>query len=184
LEKLTIPFKNELLIRWKNRDQGVVPEYALNWGGNGVSNGFGFGEYLAEEFFRKKGYYVINNEFDLFSKTSKYKLYNDIITLIIGKEKMDLFKKVASDLYEKGYKIENVDLFIFDRGSFIFADAKKGKDYLREPQILFMYLAKEILNADCKLIYLSETGNEMKVELNNYQIELPDDFHDYLLSSK
>ncbi|MGS2778644.1 hypothetical protein ACVBAX_14850 [Robertmurraya sp. GLU-23] len=52
--------------------------------------------------FRNKGYYVINDEFDLFSKTSKYKIYNDIISVIIGKEKVELFEKVAKDLHKKG----------------------------------------------------------------------------------
>jgi len=180
VEKITVPFQEELLTRWKKRDSSVVPEYALNWNGEGISNGFGFGEWLAEEFFRNKGYYVINDEFDLFSKNSKYKVYNDIISLIVGKDKVETFRKVARELYGEGYKIENVDLFIFNRNSFLFAEAKKGKDPLREPQLRFMYLAKEILNADCKLVYLSEIKNEISAETLIFQVDLPENFYDFL----
>lgn len=176
VEKITVPFQKDLLIRWKERDASIVPEFALNWEGEGVSNGFGFGEWLAEEFFRNKGYYVINDEFDLFSKTSKYKIYNEIISLIVGKEKVELFGKISRDLHKKGYKIENIDLFIYDRNSFLFAEAKKGKDYLREPQLRFMYLVKEIFNTNCKLIYLSESDIELKIQTLNYQVELPENF--------
>ncbi|MFB9759255.1 hypothetical protein [Ectobacillus funiculus] len=180
IEKITVPFQGELLTRWKERDPLVVPEYALKWNGKGVSNGFGFGEWLAEEFFRNQGYYIINDEFDLFSKNSKYKVYNDIISLIVGKEKIEIFRRVARVLYEDGYKIENLDLFIFDRNSFLFAEAKKGKDCLREPQLRFMYLAKEILDADCKLVYLSEVENETRIETLNFQVNLPENFYDFL----
>lgn len=70
IEKLTIPFDKQLLCRWKERDPEVVPEFAMNWSGNGVKNGYGFGEWLSEAYFRELGFYVINDEYELFSKTS------------------------------------------------------------------------------------------------------------------
>jgi hypothetical protein len=165
IEKIVIPIQQELLLRWKNRDPLIVPEYVLNTEGNGVANSYGFGEWVAENYFRRKGYYVINDEFDLYSKTSKYKVYNDIITNIVGKEKMLEFQRVIRQLYKTGYKSENVDLFVFNTNSFFFVEVKKGKDVLREPQVRFMYLAKEILNAECKLVFLSETESETKKEI-------------------
>ena len=31
----------------------------LSWNGPGISNGYGFGEWFAERYFRDKGYYLI-----------------------------------------------------------------------------------------------------------------------------
>lgn len=174
VERITIPFQKNLLVRWKERDISLVPEYALNRDGKGVSRGYGFGEWLAEAYFRNKGYYIINNEFDLFSKKSKYRTYNDIIALMIGKERIDTFKKVTNSLYQKGYKTENIDLFIYNTESFFFAEAKKGKDKLREEQIRFMYLAKEILDTECKLIYLSDVDNKVSSEVIEFMVDLPE----------
>ena len=36
--------------------------------GPGVSNGYGFGEWMAERYFRDQGYYVFNDTFDLICK--------------------------------------------------------------------------------------------------------------------
>jgi hypothetical protein len=178
LEKIIIPFEKDQLIRWKMRDSSLVPEYALNWAGNGVSNGFGFGEWHAEQYFRSKGYYVINDEYDLFSKRSKYKVYNEIIVQIVGKDKAETFRKAIRYLNKQGYKTENLDLFVFDTNTSFFVEAKKGRDELREPQLRFMYLAKKILNVECKLVYLSETEHaenktKVKIEELSVEVEIP-----------
>lgn len=55
--------------------------------GPGVSNGYGFGEWMAERYFRDQGYYVFNDTFDLISKKSKYKQYNKMIKAIIDSNK-------------------------------------------------------------------------------------------------
>jgi hypothetical protein len=47
IEQLTIPYKKDLLVKWKNRDPSIVPSFMLNWNGPGISNGYGFGEWMA-----------------------------------------------------------------------------------------------------------------------------------------
>ena len=84
---------------------------------------------VSRKYFRNKGYYVINDEFDLFSNTSKYKVYNDIISLIVGEEKINNFRKVSGYLYEENYKIENIDLFVFDACSFFFAEGQERNPF-------------------------------------------------------
>ena len=68
IETLTIPYEAELLDRWKERNNNFVPSFMLDWKGPGVSNGYGFGEWMAEKYFRDQGYYVFNDTFDLISK--------------------------------------------------------------------------------------------------------------------
>jgi hypothetical protein len=172
IEQITIPTKKVFLQRWKERDSSIVPEFALNWKGNGVVNGYGFGEWMAEKYFRSLGYYVINDEFDLFSKKSKYHRYNELIANIIGKEKMDLFSKRCRLLYQNDYKIENLDLFVFKTDSCFFAEVKKGTDFLRDPQIRFMYLAKELLETQSKVVYISDQATSISSELLSYEIDL------------
>jgi hypothetical protein len=172
IEKITLPLNKDLLARWKKRDPDIVPAFALKNNGNGIENGYGFGEWIAEKYFRSLGYYLINDEFDLFSKTSKYKRYNEIIKNIISKEKVELFSKQALKNYKNGIKIENLDLFVFNTESYFFAEVKKGKDFLREPQLRFMFLSKEILNTECKLVYLSEDVSSVSEEKVRYELDL------------
>jgi hypothetical protein len=164
IEKLTIPYEKELLQKWKKRDSSIVPSFMLAWNGPGVSNSYGFGEWLTEQYFRDKGFYTITNEFNLLSKTSKFKRYNDIISLMTGQQKLQQFKDAVKILEDTDYSIENPDLFIFNLDTCFFAEVKKEKDVLRVPQMRFMYLAQSILGIHSKLIYLS---NSEKSELQH-----------------
>ncbi|WP_042458853.1 hypothetical protein [Neobacillus dielmonensis] len=170
IEQLMIPTEKDSLFRWKERDPAIVPEFALAWKGNGVANGYGFGEWMAERYFRSLGYYVINNEFDLFSKTSKYKRYNDLIKMMVGNDKYESFSQKGKTLYDQGYKIENLDLFVFNTHSCFFAEVKKGKDFLREPQLRFMYLADRLLGVPCKEVYVSEEEPNVLKKFVTYEI--------------
>ncbi|WML58647.1 hypothetical protein [Neobacillus sp. PS2-9] len=128
----------------------------LAWNGPGVSNGYGFGEWVTEQYFRDKGFYTITNEFNLLSRTSKFKRYNDIISLMTGQEKLNQFKDAVKILVETDYSIENPDMFIFNLETCFFEEVKKAKDVLRVPQMRFMYLAQSILGIHSILIYLSD----------------------------
>ncbi|MCT8139957.1 hypothetical protein H1D32_21000 [Anaerobacillus sp. CMMVII] len=172
LDQITLPYLKEELQQWKHRDSGIVPAFILDWEGPGVSNGYGFGEWVAEKYFRNHGYYVLTNEFNLLSKTSKYERYNKIISTMVNTDKIKQFKEAVQHLIQQGISIENPDLFVFNLETCFFAEVKKEKDRLREPQLRFFYLAKQLLEIDSKLIYLSDTttsvcNEQLTIELIN-----------------
>lgn len=164
IEKIIVPFQKEMLLQWKDRDPNIVPKFMLNSKGPGTSNGYGFGEWMAERYFRELGYYVFTNDFDLYSKKTKYQRINKMIETLVSPEKMQVFKAALHEAYHKGFKVENPDLFVFDLQTCFFAEVKKGKDKLREPQNRFLYLAKEILDIDSKLIYLDDKALNVVIE--------------------
>ena len=174
IEQITIPYKNEILSKWKQRDTEVVPAFMLNWGGPGISNGYGFGEWMVERYFRDKGYYVFTNEFDLISKASKFHKFNKMIETMFSKEQLDNFKTCVNINNQNGYSVENIDLFIYNLDNNFFVEVKKGNDKLRGPQMRFMYLAEKHLRIESKLIYLSDKVSHVtKEELTfNFEIEL------------
>lgn len=173
IEQITIPYEKELLTKWKDRDPSIVPSFMLDWNGPGISNGYGFGEWMAERHFRDKGFYTITNEFNLLSKTSKFKMYNDIISLMTSKQNLQKFKEAVKTLGDTNYSIENPDMFVYNLETCFFAEVKKEKDVLREPQIQFMYLAKSILGIDSKLIYLSDPENTDFQKLIEVKFDIP-----------
>jgi hypothetical protein len=175
IEQITIPYKKELLIRWKQREPSLVPTFMLNWNGPGISNGYGFGEWMSEQYFRDKGYYTLTNEFNLLSKTSKFKRYNDIVGVIIGQPKLQEFKEVVRLWGDQGFTIENPDLFVYNLETSFFVEAKKERDVLRDPQIRFMVLAKTILNVDSKLVYLSDSDEQESQKMIEVEFDLPVD---------
>jgi hypothetical protein len=172
VEENYVNFDVELLIRWKQRDISVVPQYALDWKGNGVSNGYGFGEWFVEQYFNNNGFKVIRNDFNIISKKSKFKENNQVIASIFGDERVLSFGNVARRFYQNGLKIENVDLFVFNDYTSYFVEVKKGKDQLREPQLRFMYLAKEILNCDSKVFFLNESSGVERIETKSYHLSI------------
>ncbi len=174
IEQITIPYKNELLSKWKQRDPQIVPRFMLEWEGPGISNGYGFGEWMAERYFRDKGYYVFTNEFNLISKASKFHKFNRMIETIVSEEQFDNFKTCANISIQNGYSVENIDLFIYNLDNHFFAEVKKVNDKLREPQMRFIYLAEKQLEIKSKIIYLSDKATDIiKEELTfNFEIQL------------
>jgi len=171
VEQITIPYDKELLLKWKSRDVVTVPNFMLDWNGLGISNGYGFGEWMAEQFFRDKGYYVFN-EFDLLSAKTKFKRYNDMITSINGTDQLENFREAIQGSLESGNRVENPDLFVFNLDTCFFAEVKKGKDRLREPQMRFFYLAKEYLGIESKLVYVCDKSKEIKLDRINFEFEM------------
>lgn len=174
LTKITIPYNRELLLQWKERDTSIVPAFMLNLGGPGISNGYGFGEWYSEQYFREQGNYVFSNEFNLLSKTSKFDRYNRMIGSLVGHEKLLSFKRGAQQLNDVGCAIENPDLFVYNLESCFFAEVKKEKDQLREPQLRFMYLTREILGVESKLVYLCDRTKEIKIEEDCFTFTMPE----------
>ncbi|WP_223592414.1 hypothetical protein [Neobacillus bataviensis] len=127
IEKIILPYLRDELHERKSRDPLVVPHFALEWKGPGVSNGYGFGEWKTEQYFREQGFYAINNEFNLLSKKSKFDPYNQYIASLIGKTKIDSFQTNAQRLIQQGNSIENPDLFVFILNDYFFTEVKKEK---------------------------------------------------------
>ena len=177
IETLTVPFEKNLLDLWKDRSTEIVPLFMLEWGGSGISNGYGFGEWMAEKYYRNKGYNVFNNNFDLISKRSKYLQFNKMIRSLIDDGQNNDFSEIIKFNSKNGYKVENLDLFVFNEKEYFFIEVKKGSDKLREPQMRFMYFAKEILGIESKLIYFCDKSVEKKVEniIYNFEIKIDDD---------
>ena len=46
IEKLTLPFEKELLLKWKKRNSSIVPSFMLEWNGPGINNSYGFGDWF------------------------------------------------------------------------------------------------------------------------------------------
>ncbi|WP_413305900.1 hypothetical protein AA0X95_04645 [Bacillus sp. 1P10SD] len=69
---------------------------------------------VTEQYFRAKGFNTITNEFNLLSRTSKFKIYNDIISLMTGQQKLEQFKDAVKILEDTDHSIENPDLFIYN----------------------------------------------------------------------
>jgi Holliday junction resolvase-like predicted endonuclease len=172
IETLTVPFEKNLLDLWKDRSPEIVPLFMLEWEGPGISNGYGFGEWMAEKYYRNKGYNVFNNNFDLISKRSKYLQFNKMIRSLIDDGQYNKFSEVIKFNSKSGYKVENLDLFVFNEKEYFFVEVKKGSDKLREPQMRFMYFAKRILDIESKLIYFCDKSVEKKVENITYNFEI------------
>ena len=85
---------------------------------------------------------------------------------------MDNFTTQVRFLYENGYKTENVDLFVFNTDTAFFCEVKKGKDFLRQPQLRFMYLAMKLLHIECKSIYLSEDAETVSAHTLTLDVDI------------
>ncbi len=172
IEQLTIPYKKVLLEQWKQKDPEIVPSFMLAWGGPGISHGYGFGEWMAEKYFRENGFYVFTNDFNLVSNTKKFKRLNIMIESLFSQEQLKGFIDAIKVNYQRGYTVENPDLFVFDSKTYFFAEVKKGKDKLRDPQARFIYLAEKFLGVESKLIYLCDKSTERKNENLTYSFEV------------
>jgi hypothetical protein len=172
INEIKIPFELKLLKRWKSRDPETVPEFYLNWKGPGISNGYGFGEWVAEKFFKDKGYKVLNNNFNIVAKTSKYKENNKLIKSLIGKEHVLEFSQRVRDLNEKGCKVvSHLDLFIYNDNEYFFAEVKKEQDKLRQEQVRYIHLAQTILNVNSYLVYVDNQIKTPVTKTLNFNLE-------------
>ncbi len=94
----------------------------------------------------------------------------------IDSNKISRFVKLITSNSLAGHNIGNSYLFVFNEKDKYFVEAKKGRDKLREPQKRFMYLAKEILNIESKMVYFCDKSYEIKVENIIYKFEIKTDF--------
>lgn len=172
IEQIIIPYNRELLSRWKQKDPEVVPHFMMNVKGPGISNGYSFGEWMAERYLRNQGYYIFSNDFDFISKKTKFERFNKMIETMFSEEQLSDFKTNANINSQNGYSVENIDLFVYDLENHFFAEVKKGKDKLREQQMRFMYLAKKHLGIESKLIYLCDKTTDITKEEITFNFEI------------
>lgn len=69
LHELILEYDSSLLNRWRNRDINIVPAHLLDHKGPRIENGYGFGEWYVENYYRQRGYEVIH-DYNIISKTS------------------------------------------------------------------------------------------------------------------
>lgn len=177
IDERKIPFDPVTLLRWKARDPEIVPESHLQWKGPGISNGYGFGEWIAEKYFKSEGYDVINNEFNIVAKTSKFRENNRLIENLIGKERVKNFAQKVRELTEEGNKIvSHLDLFVYSENEkdYFFVEVKKEQDRLRQEQASYIYLAELLLNVRSILVTLDETIH--KAQTNKIEFGLEGDY--------
>jgi len=172
VEQITIPYDKELLLKWKAREANTVPPFMLDWNGPGINNGYGFGEWIAALYFRDLGYHVFANEFDLLSSKTKFRIFNEMITTMVGVDQISNFKEAIKGALGRGNRVENPDLFVFNLKTYFFTEVKKEKDMLREPQMRFFYLAKEYLGIESKLVYLCDKSKEVKFESVSFGFDI------------
>lgn len=173
VEEWIIPFDTVLFDRWKNRDPHVVTEKLLAQQGPGIFNGYGFGEWVAENFFVREGYKVINNEFNMVAGTSKYTENNALITNMVGKEKVERFKQEVRHLTANGVKVvSHLDLFVYNHQENLFAEVKRGRDRIRKEQLIFMHLVQEIMESKAMLIYLDDQISNVVKKNKTFEFEL------------
>jgi hypothetical protein len=170
IKEIRIPYDVTMLKRWKERDARIVLESYLNWNGPGVLNGYGFGEWIAEKFFTNKGFRVMNNDFNIVAKTSRYKENNNLIKNFIGKERVLEFSQKVRELNEKRCKVVS-HLFIYNENEFFFAEVKKEQDKLRQEQVRYIHLAQTILNGNSYLVYLDDQLRESITKTLDFNLE-------------
>jgi hypothetical protein len=157
IEKEFICFDPYELEQWRLGKSEVVPQYAQNWKGNGRANGYGYGEFVAKRHLEITDAEVIANDFNLFSLKSKYNENNKRIEKVMGEGKYKKLQEVLNKLYRDGIKVENPDLCILKPNLF-FAEAKKGRDRLREQQIIFAIVIWELFRIPFKIYRLEPQG--------------------------
>lgn len=155
ISQVTFHYDINELQRWRTGDK-FVPERYLNAKGPGLSNGYGYGEFVVERYFKALGYTVINNEFDLISKKSKYAANNNRIKNALGEEKYDKLHKKLIQVCEHNIPIKQPDLIILAPEIF-FVEVKRDNDLIRDGQDTFGIVVQTIFDIPFKLYKLLPT---------------------------
>lgn len=135
IEEVVLYYDPKELEKWKNRDPKLVPKYFLNHAGPGVSQGYHYGECFVNNHLIKKGNDVISPPecFNIFAKNTKFKENNKLIEKAMGSIKYCKLRDTLREMVKRGIKIENPDICVL-RPKLFFADVKKDKDKMRQPQ--------------------------------------------------
>lgn len=159
VEQFLIHYDPEELKRWRKGDKLLVPERYLKFKGPGLSNGYGYGEFVAGRYLKDLGNEVIINDYGLIGTKSKYAYNNNRIESALGKEKFERLRKAIKILLEQSIRIEQPDLCVISPEIF-FAEVKRDKDSLRKPQRRFAALVSVIFHIPFKVYKILPAGTE------------------------
>jgi len=162
IEQIILYYDPLELERWRIGDPSLVPEKVLNGKGPGMANGYGYGEYFVQRCLNSKGHEVIANEYDIYSKKSKYRENNLLIQEAIGQNNYSRLQNVLRNIAGDGVKLEQPDLCII-KPELYFAEVKKDRDYLRNSQKIFSIVLWELLKIPFKVYKLVPYGKSYNI---------------------
>jgi len=153
----TIHFTKDQLESWRNGERDDCPEgYCKKLPGT-----YGFGEYIAGQYFSSQGYQWIHHDYNIFggNKPGKYPTAEYILVNFLGEEK---FQKAR--LFYPTFKFEEPDLMIYkpDFSELRFAETKRldTNDKIRESQVKGLALISLLLGCQVELFEVVEQGRE------------------------
>lgn len=162
IEQIVLHYDPLELERWRLGDPSLVPEKVLNGKGPGMANSYGYGEYFVQRNLTSKGHDVIANDYDIYSKKSKYRENNLLIEEALGQDNYSRLQSVLRNIANDGVKLEQPDLCII-KPELYFAEVKKGRDYLRNPQKVFSIVLWELLKVPFKVYKLVPYGKSYNI---------------------
>lgn len=162
INKMLIHYDVQELERWRKRDNSLVPQKKLNEKGPGLANGYYYGEFVAERYFKSLEYTVFNNEYDLISQNSKYDFNNKIIEQAIGRTTYCRLRKKINEFNEYKIKIKQPDLIVISPEIF-FVEVKRDNDSLKDGQSVFGIVAQNLFNIPFKLCKVLPLGKEYDI---------------------
>lgn len=174
IEQEAISYDPHELVRWRTGDPTIVPPQYLNRKGPGFSNGYGYVEYFVQRHLEENHFNVIANDFNLFTMNSKYHENNKRIEDSMGVMDYHKLQAILNRMYQAGIRIENPDLCIL-KPSLFFAEVKRGRDQLREPQIAFAIVFWELFRIPFKVYKLLPDCSNYYEPPIIYLISLPDE---------
>lgn len=139
-----------------------MPERVLNEKGYGMSNSYGYGEFVVERYLRNEGHEVIANDFNIYAIKSKFKENNLRIQEVMGRDNYYHLQDTLHRVSNHRIKIKYSDLCIL-RPELFFAEVKNDQDKLRKPQIVFAVALWELLGIPFKVYRLSPYGEPNEV---------------------
>jgi hypothetical protein len=151
-----IEFSKEQYNDWVNGKRDDCPEGYCK----GLPNSYGFGEYIAGQFYALQGYQWIHHDFNIFggNKLGKYPHAQEILIKYLGIER---FEKLRL-LYPTFKPLEEPDLFIYksDFSEIRFVEAKRvdTNDKLRESQIRGLALINLLMGCSVEVFEILEKG--------------------------
>lgn len=150
INQMLLHYDVQELERWRKGDKSLVPEKNINAKGPGLLNGYHYGEFVAERYFKSLGYTVFNNEFNLTSEKSKYHINNKIIKQALGDEKYTKLHEKLKQFEKNKILIKEPDLIVIGPEIF-FVEVKRDNDSLKDGQDTFALVVQNLFDIPFKI---------------------------------